>query len=114
MQYCSVPTCRVLVHHGRCAAHARPAWRSEASPEAPRVRGRALQRLRADLFSRHPLCVLCLALRPQRVSAATIRDHIVPLGEGGRDDESNVQAICADCHRAKTEREAQRGKQRAL
>jgi 5-methylcytosine-specific restriction protein A len=53
-------------------------------------------------------------MQPQRVSAATIRDHVVPLAEGGRDEETNVQAICMDCHREKTERESQRGKQRAL
>ena len=34
------------------------------------------------------------------------RDHIVPLGEGGLDVESNTQALCAKCHDLKTQAEA--------
>ena len=112
MKYCSVPACRTLVHTGRCATHARPAWRDDTGSGPPRVRGRELQRRRASLFTRSPLCVLCLA--KQRLSAATIRDHVVPLAEGGTDEETNVQAICVDCHTEKTQREALRGKARAL
>jgi 5-methylcytosine-specific restriction endonuclease McrA len=39
-------------------------------------------------------------------------DHIIPLADGGREDDSNRQALCAEpCHREKTEREGiQRGK----
>jgi 5-methylcytosine-specific restriction protein A len=44
---------------------------------------------------------------------ATIRDHITPLSEGGEDTESNVQPICADCHRKKTAEESKRGAARA-
>ena len=33
-------------------------------------------------------------------------DHIEPLWRGGRDDESNFQGLCRDCHAAKTAREA--------
>jgi 5-methylcytosine-specific restriction protein A len=43
---------------------------------------------------------------------ATIRDHVIPLTEGGLDEEANIQAICAACHTAKTVREATRGRAR--
>jgi hypothetical protein len=33
-------------------------------------------------------------------------DHIVPLIDGGAHDESNMQTLCVDCHKAKTAREA--------
>jgi 5-methylcytosine-specific restriction protein A len=33
-------------------------------------------------------------------------DHIVPLHKGGKDEWSNLQALCVSCHRAKTAREA--------
>jgi 5-methylcytosine-specific restriction protein A len=33
-------------------------------------------------------------------------DHIVPLSENGKDDETNMQALCVDCHREKTSEEA--------
>jgi 5-methylcytosine-specific restriction protein A len=35
-------------------------------------------------------------------------DHIVPAAEGGTDDESNLQAINRDCHKAKTAAELAR------
>jgi 5-methylcytosine-specific restriction protein A len=47
------------------------------------------------------------------VQVATIRDHIVPLAEGGLDAESNIQALCQACSDAKTETEARRGMSRS-
>ena len=47
---------------------------------------------------------------------ATIRDHRVNLKDGGKDDSgegSNEQAICEDCHAAKTQAESARGQRRA-
>ena len=101
------PSCHQLVA-GRCGC--RPPWR-HAQPVS-RIRGRRLQRLRHQLLSRYPLCVLCLAKVPACLSSATIRDHIVPLAEGGTDTEDNVQAICVDCSDTKTQQEARRGQRR--
>ncbi len=42
-----------------------------------------------------------------------MRDHIVPLEEGGTDTEDNVQNICADCHDEKSKAERARGVRRA-
>lgn len=33
-------------------------------------------------------------------------DHIVPLADGGSEDESNLQVLCRKCHKEKTAREA--------
>lgn len=33
-------------------------------------------------------------------------DHIIPLCKGGKDDERNMQALCVECHKAKSAREA--------
>lgn len=79
----------------------------------PRIRGRQLQQLRLDLFSRQPFCVLCLAKAPRMLTIATIRDHVIPLAEGGRDDESNVQPLCQACSDAKSQRESKRGQRRS-
>jgi 5-methylcytosine-specific restriction protein A len=70
------------------------------------VRGRRLQAVRAQLFRAHPFCVQC------RIAVATIRDHVIPLAEGGVDDDSNVQALCQMCSDAKTAAEARRGQTR--
>lgn len=37
-----------------------------------------------------------------RLVVAEHVDHIVPLSEGGTSDESNLQCLCAVCHRRKT------------
>ena len=69
-----------------------------------RTRGRKLQRQRAALFANAPLCAECA--RHGRIAVATERDHIVPLADGGADDDENVQGLCSACHAAKTAREA--------
>ncbi|WP_239467067.1 HNH endonuclease signature motif containing protein [Rhodoferax koreense] len=66
--------------------------------------------MRAALFMRQPLCEVCDGLGI--VTLATIRDHRIPLAEGGADDESNEQAICAPCHEEKSLAEALRGRRR--
>ena len=78
--------------------------------EQSRIRGTTLQRLRARLFEESPLCVTCLA--QSRVTPATIRDHIVPLAEGGTESDSNIQALCDPCHEIKRIAEATRGLRR--
>jgi 5-methylcytosine-specific restriction protein A len=104
---CPVPKC------GRfhCTKHPTPAaWRSRTG-QVHRIRGRELQRRRAQLFARQPWCVVCLG--EGRHTRATVRDHRVPLSEGGTEAESNIQALCPDCSDAKTQREAQRGVRRS-
>jgi 5-methylcytosine-specific restriction enzyme A len=104
---CPHPGCGRL----HCPAHPQElaAWRTHRAP-VPRVRGRRLQQLRAQLFAAEPWCVACLRLG--RRTRATIRDHVIPLAEGGSDDEANVQALCQACSDAKTQAEAQRGMSR--
>jgi 5-methylcytosine-specific restriction protein A len=70
----------------------------------PRQRGRPWARRRAAWLREHPLCAHCLQagiIRP-----AQEVDHITPLCEGGRDDESNFQSLCVECHQVKTANEA--------
>jgi 5-methylcytosine-specific restriction protein A len=98
-------TCHQLVT-GRCAC--RPAWKS--SRPVQRIRGRQLQQLRLDLWTRDPHCRLCLRLL---LPHEGVRDHIVNLHNGGLDVDSNTQLLCETCHRAKTQQEAQRGREAA-
>ncbi|MBC7860298.1 MAG: HNH endonuclease [Burkholderiaceae bacterium] len=107
---CSCRGCKTLVSDGsgRCAAHPRDAW-IKTTP-VKRITGRRLQSMRARLFARSPLCEECL--RQGRAVVATQRDHIIPLAEGGVDDETNEQALCDACHETKSLAEAQRGRRR--
>ncbi len=36
-------------------------------------------------------------------------DHVLPKTRGGKDEESNLQCLCAACHARKTNRERQEG-----
>ena len=71
-----------------------------ASCTVKRIRGRKLQAIRAEHFSRNPLCVMCL--EHDVVSVATELDHILPLSKGGTDTDDNRQCLCAPCHEIKT------------
>jgi 5-methylcytosine-specific restriction protein A len=93
---------------GRCEAHPKKAW-VKAAP-VKRITGRRLQAMRAALFARQPLCAECA--RQGRVRASTQRDHVVPLSEGGADDETNEQGLCDACHAEKSQREAATGRTR--
>jgi 5-methylcytosine-specific restriction enzyme A len=104
---CSIPKCGRI----NCQRHVATDWRPRAGPPVPRIRGRELQRRRARLFAKNPWCVRCL--KQGRQTRATIRDHVIPLGEGGRDDETNEQALCATCSKEKTNEESKRGARRA-
>jgi 5-methylcytosine-specific restriction protein A len=67
-----------------------------------RIRGRRLQAIRSAHLRANPLCVMCLAHKPTRIKQATELDHIVALTNGGDNDPSNYQGLCAACHIDKT------------
>lgn len=55
---------------------------------------------REILLTDNPICAIC------DEEPAMELDHIIPLHEGGdQDDESNLQGICIPCHEIKTARE---------
>jgi len=99
------PPCPTCGQQG-CTLHVRdPRWH-HGRPSVERIRGPRLQALRYALFAEHPFCQRC------HVNVSTIRDHIVPLAEGGADDRANTQALCKTCNDAKAIDEAQRGRRR--
>lgn len=100
---CSQPGCKSLQP---CAQHVRKAWHSDTKPK--RITGTRLQAMRARLFARDPLCAECR--KHGRTALATVRDHVVALAEGGKDDYTNEQGLCVDCHGEKTSRESRRGR----
>jgi 5-methylcytosine-specific restriction protein A len=65
-----------------------------------RIRGRALQAIRARHRSHNPLCAMCQA--KGIVRAWTELDHVEPMEDGGADSDENRQGLCVECHRLKT------------
>lgn len=72
-----------------------------------RLRGRALQRRNTRIASRDfYTCQICRRVT-DRAGEGQV-DHRIPLAAGGTDDASNLQWLCVECHRQKTEREKAR------
>lgn len=92
-----------------CLTHARTPW--QRTHEVPRIRGRKLQRLRMELWAKNNGC--CAKCGRVIVLTEMIRDHIVPLEEGGTDTVENTQPLCHPCSDEKTKHESQRGVMRS-
>lgn len=112
---CLTERCPILVESGRCDAHGGPGkpWTPKPAKvhATPRLRGRANQERRAALFAREPLCRECA--KQGKVTVATIRDHIIPLAEGGSEGTiENEQPLCQACSDIKTQAESARGVKR--
>jgi 5-methylcytosine-specific restriction protein A len=68
-----------------------------------RVRGRALQVRNLRVACRDSFtCQICHRVTDRGEGEV---DHRIPLALGGGDELSNLQWLCIECHRAKTERE---------
>ncbi len=54
-------------------------------------------------LAKNPLCEECK--EAEYTVAAVLVDHIVPLSQGGKDEESNYQSLCVMHHNKKTAKE---------
>jgi 5-methylcytosine-specific restriction protein A len=68
-----------------------------------RLRGRKWTAIRKRKLSVNPLCERCE--KEGRVTLAEEIDHIVPIDQGGSDEDSNLMSLCVDCHYKKTQSE---------
>jgi 5-methylcytosine-specific restriction protein A len=105
---CRKAGCSTLIDKpGWCEKHTTLAvgWNQTSIKSAnERGYGWAWKKQRVRIMKRDSgLCQPCL--KTGQVSIATEVDHIINKARGGTDDDSNLQAICDDCHKAKTARE---------
>ena len=77
-------------------------WSGTRRSFPPNVRRHILNRDHWTCQLRYPGCT----------GHAPIADHITPVAEGGTDQHSNGQAVCASCHNVKTRQEQARGRAR--
>lgn len=103
---CPSPGCPELIDPGSTLCprgHGRKPW--STSSRTSKLSGSAqAKRARRILRRDHGICYLC------GHPGANIADHVIPLAEGGADDENNLRAAHASpCHEAKTEAEKRRG-----
>lgn len=88
-----------------------PSWRTAKGGSTERGYGYAWQKARLVFLQSNPLCVMCQAMKPPCVTAATVVDHIKPH-EGDQTlfwDEGNWQSLCKPHHdNDKAEQEGRR------
>lgn len=86
--------------------HAGDGWRNYQAGKSRKERGygRSWEIIRERILQRDQY--LCQNHRRQKIAKkATSVDHIIPKAHGGTDDDSNLESLCWECHRAKTARE---------
>jgi len=86
------PLCALTVTRAKNAAHA--AQRNAAPGDGAARRARAAVNRAGSAY--------CYGCHRWHLAAAIEIDHIVALGDGGTDTDSNVQPLCKPCHWAKT------------
>jgi 5-methylcytosine-specific restriction enzyme A len=90
----------------RIATIGESGWRRSDATTAERGYGSRWQRARVRFLREHPLCAMCDAENPPRLTPACIVDHKVPH-RGDQDlfwDESNWQSLCTTCHNSHKQR----------
>jgi len=107
---CTAPRCHdIATKDGRCDKHKREAWQTSKG-KTPAQRGYGIQwrKRRNRIMKRDShLCQECK--RNGIITQAKEVDHIINKARGGTDDDSNLEAICTPCHKAKTVRERNAG-----
>ena len=110
LRECYHPGCRTLTRGTYCPQH-EALHGSRGGRDRDRLRGNSAargygsrhRRLRDALLRDHPFCQW-----PNCNALATVRDHVVPLSEGGSDEPSNTQALCEEHHAEKTQCDIER------
>lgn len=97
---CRYPGCPHLTDGVYCEEHAKVMeqhYEKFQRGYSPGKRyGRAWKRIRDRYVHKHPLCEQCL--KEGRYVAVEEVHHIVPLADGGSNDESNLMSLCRSCH----------------
>ena len=84
-------------------ASKRKPWTRKGGKTSDRGYGWDWQKVRDAFIRANPVCVDPFAFHPNVVTPAEHVDHIIPFSRGGeRLDASNLQSLCAPCHRHKT------------
>ena len=100
---CPAPDCPNLQP---CPDHAPKPWSSSTRRQST-VSGWEQQRRAKRILRRDDTCHVC------GLPGANEVDHVIPIAEGGADDETNLAPIHSiPCHRRKTAEEAKRARNR--
>lgn len=95
-----------------CPEHEPKAWATSDRASRQTISGSANQKRRRRILEE---LLYCCHVCGQVGNAEDLEvDHVIPLGEGGADEDHNLAPIHKDCHREKTAAEAGRARDRAM
>ena len=97
---CAWPGCPELTHSRYCAKHTTMANRERREAEGKSHYDRRWRKIRALYLSKHPLCHDCE--EAGRLIPATEVHHILPIQDGGKDNDENLMGLCKSCHSRRT------------
>ena len=111
---CAYPGCPELTAGRYCEVHKKLTDqqydRYGRDPEGKKRYGRTWRKVRERFLQAHPLCEMCL--KQGRATPATEVHHILPLGRGGSNHESNLSSLCKRCHSSVSARDGDRWRTR--
>lgn len=97
---CAYPGCPRLCDGRYCEEHRKLTDiqynRYERDGDWGKRYGKEWRKIRELYRSRHPLCEMCL--KEGRYVPAELVHHILPLKEGGTNEEGNLMSLCSSCH----------------
>lgn len=105
---CKVPTCleRAEKKSSLCLEHQREHYKdvNKGHDYDPFYQSALWRKVRLRQLAEFPMCALCL--QRNRVSPASVVDHIIPRKLGGKNfEKGNLQSLCKPCHDQKRGRE---------
>lgn len=89
--------------HAQRMKAGRPVPRDDRPSASKRGYGARWRRRRKMYLAKNPLCVECK--KAGYTVAAALVDHIIPLSQGGKDEEINYQSLCVMHHNQKIAKE---------
>lgn len=97
---CAYPGCPNLTYGRYCEKHKslenQIYNKYKRDPQTNERYGKDWRKTRASFLKNHQLCELCR--REGRITPATMVHHIIPVRNGGSNDEENLMALCKSCH----------------
>ncbi|GHV44273.1 HNH endonuclease [Clostridia bacterium] len=99
-RYCSRSGCTTLIDAGQtyCAEHLREY--NQSRREVVAHYDRRWRNISAAYLAKHPLCADCQ--KAGRLTPATETHHIIPVADGGSDNDANLMGLCKSCHSRRT------------
>lgn len=100
MHPCSYPGCPNLTHERYCDVHKREENKRYETYDrdefAKKSYGHTWEKIRKRYVSTHPICEMCF--KEGIITPVEHVHHIIPLREGGTNDDDNLMSLCKSCH----------------